>query len=301
MLNASKLIESFNQIVGWPYKSPGTNNQNGIDCSGAFVRAYKMQNASIYHGSNRIMRVYCQKQMKITSWDSLRLAMPMFKARSDLSNLSSQYKPGGKYYNPALPDDYYHIGLITSLEPLTITNATTPVARADSFPRKSGESDAAYHTRAVSAINAKGWTWCAQLSDVPYEGGGGTEPEPGTDTKTVVVSASSVNMRKTPAGTYMLRIPGGTTLTITDETTKNGILYGQTTYNRYTGWVDETYVTVVEGNVGGGRVREQTLIEDSNEEEAVFKDAVTVELTKDMAYTLYDALSTALNEGMQNG
>ncbi len=51
----------FAEIVGWPYVSPGTNDRNGIDCSGAFVRAYKMAGKSIYHGSNRIERVFHPK------------------------------------------------------------------------------------------------------------------------------------------------------------------------------------------------------------------------------------------------
>ena len=53
-LTAAFLIRKFNEIIGWPYVSPGTNDENGIDCSGAFVRAYRAAGKNIYHGSNRI-------------------------------------------------------------------------------------------------------------------------------------------------------------------------------------------------------------------------------------------------------
>ena len=37
MLNVKKLIASAESCLGWLYVSPGSNNQNGIDCSGLFV------------------------------------------------------------------------------------------------------------------------------------------------------------------------------------------------------------------------------------------------------------------------
>ena len=60
-LTAAFLIRKFNEIIGWPYASPGTNDENGIDCSGAFVRAYRAAGKNIYHGSNRIERVFHPK------------------------------------------------------------------------------------------------------------------------------------------------------------------------------------------------------------------------------------------------
>lgn len=38
MLNVKKLIASAESCLGWLYVSPGSNNQNGIDCSGLFER-----------------------------------------------------------------------------------------------------------------------------------------------------------------------------------------------------------------------------------------------------------------------
>lgn len=54
MLNLEQLISDFEACIGFPYASPGTNDERGIDCSGMFVRAFRRQGASIYHGSNTI-------------------------------------------------------------------------------------------------------------------------------------------------------------------------------------------------------------------------------------------------------
>ena len=56
MLDVKKLIASVEACLGGPYVSPGTNDSRGIDCSGLFVKAYRDQGASIYHGSNTIYR-----------------------------------------------------------------------------------------------------------------------------------------------------------------------------------------------------------------------------------------------------
>ena len=79
MDNVNKLIASVEECLGWPYVSPGTNDSRGIDCSGLFVKAYRDQGASIYHGSNTIYRKYCSEKGKLTSISQLRPGMAVFK------------------------------------------------------------------------------------------------------------------------------------------------------------------------------------------------------------------------------
>ena len=131
MIPVNKLVEVFYTMLGWPYASPGTNGPAGIDCSGAFVYAYKQFGERIYHGSNRIVRVYCHDVRRVTSASQLRVGMAIFKAREDISHMKAEYKPGGRYYDPNLPYDYYHIGLVVSVRPLKIINATPPSVRID--------------------------------------------------------------------------------------------------------------------------------------------------------------------------
>ena len=114
MLNVKKLIASAEACLGWPYVSPGTNDARGIDCSGLFVKCYRDQGASIYHGSNTIYRKYCSEKGKLTSLSQLIPGMAVFK------------------WNPNTPDkfndglgDFQHIGLVTSVNPLRIVHAST--------------------------------------------------------------------------------------------------------------------------------------------------------------------------------
>ena len=58
-MELDRMIADFEDMVGWPYASPGTGDERGIDCSGAFVRAYRLQGKSLYHGSNRMAREAC--------------------------------------------------------------------------------------------------------------------------------------------------------------------------------------------------------------------------------------------------
>ena len=127
MLNS--IINAFESAVGWQYKSPGTNDKQGIDCSGLFVYAFNSINKKIYHGSNRIARVYCHGLSPIKA--NLELGDVVFKTHTEGKNLPIQYKKGGKYYNKDMPQDFYHIGLVTSLKPLRIVHATPPAVKVD--------------------------------------------------------------------------------------------------------------------------------------------------------------------------
>lgn len=201
-LTVNYMKERFREIVGWPYVSPGTNDKNGIDCSGAFVRAYKMAGKSIYHGSNRIERVYCRDCFDLHgSAGGLEEGMAIFKYREpneDGYGLPQDYRAGGKYYNGD-ERDYTHIGLVTSVKPLGITNATSPVAKVD--------------TKIGSGIHS--WRRAGYLQAVIYSTAetGGSENSMsalvGKTCKVVVESGSTVNLRDKPDGDLVVRIPAG--------------------------------------------------------------------------------------------
>ena len=175
MLDVNKLIASAESCLGWPYVSPGTNDARGIDCSGLFVKAYRDQGASIYHGSNTIYRKYCSDKGKLTSDSQLQPGMAVFK------------------WNPNTPEkfndglgDFQHIGLVTSVNPLRIVHASTG-------------------TMCVTTDTKLGkWEYWGWLKDVkkpdslPAEptNEGDEEPMAETEFATVIAdSGSTVNMR----------------------------------------------------------------------------------------------------------
>ncbi len=114
MLDIQQLIDDFESCIGWPYASPGSNDERGIDCSGMFVRAYRRQGARIYHGSNTIWRRYLGQKGLILSVDDLLPGMAVFKWKEKTP----------EKFNDNL-GDFCHIGLVTSVHPLRIVHAST--------------------------------------------------------------------------------------------------------------------------------------------------------------------------------
>jgi hypothetical protein len=193
MITVAQIVSAFREIIGWPYATPGSNDSKGIDCSGAFVYAYEKHKLTIYHGSNRIVRVHCRDVKRLNSTAQLTPGMAIFKSRADTGNLKPEYKPGGKYYNPNLPEDFYHMGLVASVKPLEIINATPPAARVDS--------------------RLSDWSHAGYLKAVSYDAPGpdpGPEPVPQTAV-TTAPSGSTVNLRRSPSkdSVVLKRVPLG--------------------------------------------------------------------------------------------
>jgi len=191
MLDVQKLIASVEECLGWPYVSPGTNDSRGIDCSGLFVKAYRDQGASIYHGSNTIYRKYCSEKGKLTNVSQLKPGMAVFK------------------WNPNTPEkfndglgDFQHIGLVTSVNPLRIVHASS-AAGCVTTDEKLGKW--AY------------WGWLKDVAKTDSLPPTTTEPtegdeEPMAEFATVIAdSGSTVNMRTKAKSTAALveRVPLG--------------------------------------------------------------------------------------------
>lgn len=249
LINLTRLVQSFEKIVGWKYVSPGTNDENGIDCSGAFVRAYKAQGASIYHGSNTIYRKHCSSVGRINSVNDLQVGMAVFKNREDGAE-PSQYKNDGM-------GNMYHIGLVCGVNPLLIIHATSPVAKIDTALGKTPS-----------------WKFWGKLSQVQYDV---TPIEEGSEqgmAYEVTVVPSTLNMRKTAGGEYMLKIPMGTKLTVLNEATVSGKLFGQVNYGAEVGWIDLSFTTK------GGEFTHPIVSDDD----------VTITLPRELAVRLRDAL-----------
>lgn len=231
-LDVSTIVERFEQIVGWPYESPGSNDKNGIDCSGAFVRAYRMSDLYIYHGSNRIERRYCNGCFDTNgSTAGLQAGMAVFKYREPgdaYYDLGSQYKPGGEYYNGDVRD-YYHIGLVASTNPLRIIHATPPAAKVDT---KIGTWRRAGFLDAVTGYK-KGDTNMT-LYDAKVN-----TPDEGT-----------LNFRNKPqkGGTRIGEIPYGTVVQVLEKTNNE---WSKVFYSGKEGYVMSEYLEKIEPGDGG--------------------------------------------------
>ena len=114
MIQVEKLIADFEDCIGWPYACPGSNDERSIDCSGMFVRAFRLQGRRIYHGSNTIWRKHLSEKGRIRSAADLKPGMAVFKWKPDTP---------AKFRDDE--GDFCHIGLVTSVSPLRIVHAST--------------------------------------------------------------------------------------------------------------------------------------------------------------------------------
>lgn len=109
---ANDLLAIFQQMnrEHWAYEW-GAAQKGKVDCSGAFVYAFRQFGKSIYQGSNRIARTEIVQMLPISE---AKPGMAAFKKRDpgmSNYNLPSSYNKGGQYYNGDL-SDFYHIGLV---------------------------------------------------------------------------------------------------------------------------------------------------------------------------------------------
>lgn len=224
MIPVRKLIQVFHSMLGWPYVTPGTSNAKGIDCSGAFVYAYRQFGERIYHGSNRIARIYCREMKRVTASTRLEPGMAIFKSRSDLSRMKGEYKPGGAYYDPNLTEDFYHIGLVVSVEPLQIINATPPKVRIDDRLSR--------------------WQWAGYLKAVDYSP---ADPETGeTCAQVTAESGSTVNIRKKPSlkAAVLAKVPLGQRVAVREKTNME---WWKVAYLQFTGYMMRKFLKTEEG------------------------------------------------------
>ena len=191
MLELNKFCASAEECLGWPYVSPGTNDARGIDCSGLFVKCYRDQGASIYHGSNTIYRKYCSDKGKLTSVNQLQRGMAVFKWNS---NTPAKFDDG--------LGDFQHIGLVVSANPLRIIHASS-AAGCVTTDTKLGKW--AY------------WGWLKDvaktdsLTPAPAEPTEGDEESMAKFATVIADSGSTVNMRTKAKSTAALveRVPLG--------------------------------------------------------------------------------------------
>jgi len=214
MVNLNKMISDFRSALGWPYVSPGSNDRNGIDCSGMFVRAYRLQGASIYHGSNTIWRQYTGEKGTVRNSAQLKRGMAVFKHREQDT---SKFHDG--------QGDFYHIGLVVAENPVKIIHASTNgmQVREDTW--------------------GKAWSHWAYLKDVDYDGNGNSgEVETLQYAWVKTPNGGSVNLRvqKSTASSLKARIPNNTKLEVLDC---SDVEWYHVVYDGISGWVRAEFLS----------------------------------------------------------
>ena len=144
----NELIRVFLEMVAGiraekpAYHKTGDGSKGLCDCIGLIIGAIRRMGLKWtgIHGSNYAARKAMVGLLQITSLDQLRPGHVVYKAYSPGEagyNLPSRYKKGGAYYNGDLKD-YYHVGVVTGVNPLVITHMTSPTVKTLTVKSMSG-------------------------------------------------------------------------------------------------------------------------------------------------------------------
>lgn len=199
------------------YRLGGDGSDGTCDCIGLIIGALRRAGGSWtgIHGSNYAARHETTALQPIASASRLSVGQVVYKAHA----------PGVSGY--ALPSryaahldqlDYYHAGVVRSTSPLEIIHCTSPGIVRDS---KLGK-----------------WSHHGWLTSISSQGG---TPMPLITTTATVCAASgsTVNLRTSPNGPLLDRIPVGAAVTVTEQASG----WSRITCNGLSGWMKDEYLS----------------------------------------------------------
>ena len=221
-IKVNDLINQFQIMYDehWSYEW-GAAKKGCVDCSGAFVYAYKQLNGpSIAHGSNSILRKYCDNTISVNKINNLNIiGYAAFKVRDWASSEQSN-----SWYNIE-PGDAYHIGLVDKTGKYVL--------------------NAKSKSKGFSLDPISSWQYFAPLSAVDYSEVNETVIEQ-PYYAIVTTEKDPLKMRKEPnaSSAVITKIPKGELVLINQET--NG--WAAVEYNGYSGYASLAYLSKTSSN-----------------------------------------------------
>ena len=246
------------------YRLGGKAEDGTCDCIGLIIGALNRCGIKWpgIHGSNWAARNAMAWLLPVSDASDLTVGDIVYKAR----------RPGETGYSlperyAADPDraDYYHVGVVRSVSPLRIVHCTSPGG-------------------VVTDTKLGKWAYRGGLSLIVESDDAG-EVVTGMETATVTAeSGSTVNLRKTPGGDLVDRVPVGSTVQVMQVTGEPGSQWAQVDYRGKAGWMNVAFLRM-EGGTGST---------DSADDDG---DLVTLRVSRAAAEQLLDALSQTLGRG----
>lgn len=126
MIGVSAFVRRVEQIAArnLTYRTGGLGKDGTCDCIGLIMGAMYELGHKQYdlHSTNYFAR-YQTLELKKANAKELFIGQLLFRARTNQDKLNARYLPGGRYYTGDLLD-YYHVGVVTSVDPLRIIECT---------------------------------------------------------------------------------------------------------------------------------------------------------------------------------
>lgn len=214
MISKDKFLEKVQEIANSkPSYELGQDGSDGTcDCIGLIIGAIRRAGGRWpgTHGSNYAARNVMSKLIRQVDAASLERGWLAFKAHGPMDDgyaLPDKYRAGGAEYNGDVMD-YYHVGVVTSIEPLNITHCTKG-GGVDGITVDTRQGDWRYAGPCVLVTYA---------ADTDSPEGGDTSME--TRRATVISQdGNPVKLRPTPstAKPYLAKVPVGTVVEVMQD------------------------------------------------------------------------------------
>ena len=215
-------------------REPGDGSDGYCDCIGFLIGSLRRTGLKWtgIHGSNWAARKEAVNLHKVNSVADLAVGDMVLKACEPGTSgyaLPSRYKKGGAYYNGDLKD-YYHAGLVYSLNPFQIRHMSSKMT----IDTKIGKWN--YAARLKPLVEAGAY------KEV-YEEATTVIPSSDTQAKVTAPSGGTVNMRKTPSlkGALIMRIKLGEIVEIVEP----GEEWCKIKYQKKTGYMMAKFLDIV--------------------------------------------------------
>lgn len=244
------------------YRLGGKAADGTCDCIGLIIGALNRCGIKWLgiHGSNWAARNAMAWLLPLQDAGDLTVGDIVYKAKRPGE---TGYALPGSYDQDPDRRDYYHVGVVRSVSPLRIVHCTSP--GGVTTDTKLGKW--AYRG------------WLSLIGKADDEG----KVVTGMETATVTAeSGSTVNLRKTPGGDLMDRVPVGSVVQVVSY--QPGAQWAQVDYSGKAGWMNVAFLRM-EGGTGS---------EDSAADDG---DLVTLRVPRAAAEQLMDALSQTLGRG----
>lgn len=267
-MTVQQFLQNLQQIVDSnpTYRTGGTGKDGTCDCVGAIMGA--LGGEFDLHSSNYFARYQMQSLDSLMDESQLHPGSIVYKSRRDTTKLNDRYLPGGTHH-AGTSLDYYHVGVVTRIDPLEITHCTS-----------SGNVNGFTTDRTIN-----GWSWFGDLLKVDYTEE--DEPVPVTPVTVdlaVVYSENGdpVRMRSKPTteGEYntIVKVPFGAEV----EVTESDGTWSTVRWNEYRGYMMNKHLRLI----GATTVEPEPVPEQAGD--------VTITISRNAAAELLKALGGVL-------
>ena len=237
MISVSAFVRKVEEIAArdLKYRIGGVGKDGTCDCIGLIMGAMVELGHEKYdlHSTNYFARYQVDIMRRVGG--PVWAGEIVFRSRTSTDKLNARYQAGGRYYTGTLID-YYHVGVILSVDPLVIVECT--------------EYDG--HSGILQTTSIDRWEWVAQLQDVDYGGFEETNEDGGIERMKamqaqyqalVTTNKSPLNVREwAKTGTVLGDVPKGR---MVDVLIDDGDGWPLIRYNELVGYASGDYLTPV--------------------------------------------------------